>query len=107
MTDVLLYWRDYKKNWSEQFAGWHSKAKLFADLEPGDHQRLFLRERAEPEQRAVAAERLLVAPDAHESPRLDGQRGPSFPKRLHRLQCRAIVAVAQEHSAGQSRRSPS
>jgi hypothetical protein len=42
MTDVLIYWRDYKQNWIRQFAGdrayyWHSNAKLLADLEPGDH----------------------------------------------------------------------
>ena len=33
MTDVLLYWRDYKQNWISQFAGdrvyfRHSNAKL-------------------------------------------------------------------------------
>ena len=42
MTDVLLYWRDYKQNWIRQFAGdrahyWHSNAKLLGELEPGDH----------------------------------------------------------------------
>jgi len=42
MTDVLLYWRDYRKNWVQQFAGerayyWHSNAQLLGDLEPGDH----------------------------------------------------------------------
>jgi hypothetical protein len=42
MTDVLLYWRDFKQNWIRQFAGerayfWHSKAKLLGDLRPGDH----------------------------------------------------------------------
>jgi hypothetical protein len=41
MTDVLLYWRDYKQNWPKQFAGerayyWHSNAKLLGELEPGD-----------------------------------------------------------------------
>lgn len=42
MTDVLLYWRDYKQNWIRQFAGerayyWHSNAKLLGELQPGDH----------------------------------------------------------------------
>ena len=42
MTDVLIYWRDYKQNWIGQFAGdrafyWHSNAKLLGELEPGDH----------------------------------------------------------------------
>lgn len=39
MTDVLLYWRDYKKNWAagERAYYWHSNAKLLGELEPGDH----------------------------------------------------------------------
>jgi hypothetical protein len=39
MTDVLLYWRDYKKNWTagERAYCWHSNAKLLGELEPGDH----------------------------------------------------------------------
>lgn len=42
MTDVLIYWRDYKQNWVRQFAGdrawfWHSNAKLLSELQPGDH----------------------------------------------------------------------
>jgi hypothetical protein len=41
MTDVLLYWRDYRQNWVRQFAGerayfWHSNAKLLGELLPGD-----------------------------------------------------------------------
>jgi hypothetical protein len=36
MTDVLIYWRDYKQNWVRQFAGerasfWHSNAKLLGE----------------------------------------------------------------------------
>jgi hypothetical protein len=42
MTDVLLYWRDYKRNWNCRFTGehthrWHSNAKLLETLKPGDH----------------------------------------------------------------------
>jgi hypothetical protein len=39
MTDVLLYWRDYKNNWiaGERAYYWHSNAKLLGELEPGDH----------------------------------------------------------------------
>jgi hypothetical protein len=42
VTDVLIYWRDYKQNWIRQFAGdrayyWHSNARLLGELEPGDH----------------------------------------------------------------------
>jgi hypothetical protein len=39
MTDVLLYWRDYKKNWTagEREYYWHSNAKLLGELELGDH----------------------------------------------------------------------
>lgn len=41
MTDVLIYWRDYRQNWVRQFAGergtfWHSNAKLLGELVPGD-----------------------------------------------------------------------
>ena len=41
MTDVLLYWRDYRQNWVRQFAGerayfWHSSAKVLGELHPGD-----------------------------------------------------------------------
>lgn len=41
MTDVLVYWRDYRRNWADQTAGrgwrWHSKAQLLGGLQPGDH----------------------------------------------------------------------
>jgi hypothetical protein len=42
VTDVLLYWRDFKQNWVRHFAGdrayyWHSNSKLLGDLEPGDY----------------------------------------------------------------------
>ena len=41
MTDILLYWRDYKRNWSEQFAGgclyyWHTNATKMLELNSGD-----------------------------------------------------------------------
>lgn len=41
MTNVLVYWRDYKQNWIRQFAGerawhWHSKSKVLGELQPGD-----------------------------------------------------------------------
>lgn len=41
MTDVLIYWRDFRQNWVRQFAGerafyWHSNAKLLGELLPGD-----------------------------------------------------------------------
>jgi hypothetical protein len=41
MTDVMIYWRDYRQNTIRQFAGerayhWHSNAKLLAELLPGD-----------------------------------------------------------------------
>jgi hypothetical protein len=39
MVDILLYWRDYRKNWArgERAYYWHSNAKLLGQLEPGDH----------------------------------------------------------------------
>ena len=36
MTDVLIYWRDYRKNAAGQYAGWHSNAQLLGKLLPGD-----------------------------------------------------------------------
>jgi hypothetical protein len=41
MTDVLVYWRDYKQNWLRQQPGerawyWHSSSKVLGDLQPGD-----------------------------------------------------------------------
>ena len=41
MTDILIYWRDYKQNWASQFAGerafyWHSNSKMLSDLVAGD-----------------------------------------------------------------------
>lgn len=41
MTDVLIYGRDYRRNWDGRFAGerasyWHSNAGLLGELHPGD-----------------------------------------------------------------------
>ena len=41
MTDILLYWRDYRQTWTPQFTGervlyWHSSARLFKGLTAGD-----------------------------------------------------------------------
>ncbi len=37
MTDMLVYWRDYQKNSADGDAlRWHSNARAFADLHPGD-----------------------------------------------------------------------
>lgn len=41
MADILLYWRDYKRNWTEQFAGgclyyWHTNARQMLELHAGD-----------------------------------------------------------------------
>jgi hypothetical protein len=39
MSDVLVYWRDYKKNPAEASGGtcrWHSNARMFAELHAGD-----------------------------------------------------------------------
>jgi len=41
MTDVLIYWRDYRQNWIRQFTGeyayyWHSNARMLLDLHAGD-----------------------------------------------------------------------
>jgi hypothetical protein len=34
--DVLIYWRDYRKNTTGPVAGWHSNSRLLAKLQPGD-----------------------------------------------------------------------
>jgi len=41
MTDILLYWRDYRRNWADQFAGgclyyWHTNATKMLELNAGD-----------------------------------------------------------------------
>lgn len=36
MTDVLLYWRDYRKNAETPISAWHSNAQLLGELHPGD-----------------------------------------------------------------------
>jgi len=37
MTDVLVYWRDYRKNTARADGQrWHSNARVFGDLVPGD-----------------------------------------------------------------------
>ena len=41
MTDLLIYWRDYRQNWVRQFACehalyWHSNARMFEKLTAGD-----------------------------------------------------------------------
>lgn len=36
MTDVLLYWRDYRKNAEAGVSAWHSNAKLLGQLQPAD-----------------------------------------------------------------------
>jgi len=36
MTNVLIYWRDYRKNATQPVAGWHSNSQLLGKLAPGD-----------------------------------------------------------------------
>ena len=41
MTDVLIYWRDYRQNWVYQLVEersfyWHTNARLFEEATPGD-----------------------------------------------------------------------
>jgi hypothetical protein len=36
MTDVLIYWRDYRKNTERVVPAWHSNSRLLGDLHPGD-----------------------------------------------------------------------
>jgi hypothetical protein len=41
MTDVLVYWRDYRQNWLRRVAAqrarhWHSSSKVLGALRPGD-----------------------------------------------------------------------
>ena len=68
----------------------------YPDLEPGDHERLLLGENAKLEERAIAAERLLFAPDPHERAGPDGKRRPRIPERFDRLDGRPELPLAQE-----------
>jgi hypothetical protein len=36
MSDVLIYWRDFRNNAEGQVSAWHSNAKLLGELLPGD-----------------------------------------------------------------------
>jgi len=36
MADVLIYWRDYRKNAAGPVLGWHSNSQLLGKLLPGD-----------------------------------------------------------------------
>lgn len=36
MSNVLIYWRDYRKNAEGPIPAWHSNAKLLGELLPGD-----------------------------------------------------------------------
>jgi hypothetical protein len=36
MADVLIYWRDYKRNATGRYADWHSNSQLLGKLLPGD-----------------------------------------------------------------------
>jgi hypothetical protein len=42
IADVLIYWRDYRQNWTQQSAEdrsryWHSNSKLLGELQPDDN----------------------------------------------------------------------
>jgi hypothetical protein len=36
VTDVLIYWRDYRKNAERHLGSWNTNARLLAGLQPGD-----------------------------------------------------------------------
>jgi hypothetical protein len=36
MVDVLIYWRDYRKNAEGPIPAWHSNSQMLGDLQPGD-----------------------------------------------------------------------
>jgi hypothetical protein len=36
MTDVLIYWRDYRKNATHPVWNWHSNSRLLSERKPGD-----------------------------------------------------------------------
>jgi hypothetical protein len=64
MSDVLVYWRDYKQNWVRQFARershyWHSNSKVISKLKPGD--RLWMVTSGESLRHAEAKSGFLVA----------------------------------------------
>jgi hypothetical protein len=36
MTNLLVYWRDYRKNAAGEYTGWHSNSLVIGKLQPGD-----------------------------------------------------------------------
>jgi hypothetical protein len=36
MTDILIYWRDYRRNAERPTWAWNTNARLLKSLEPGD-----------------------------------------------------------------------
>jgi hypothetical protein len=60
MTDVLVYWRDFRKNQAQGDAlRWHSNARIFGELRPGD--RLWLVTSGETLKHEAAQAGFLVA----------------------------------------------
>jgi hypothetical protein len=60
MTDVLVYWRDFRKNQAQGDAlRWHSNARIFGELMPGD--RLWLVTSGEALKHEAAQAGFLVA----------------------------------------------
>ena len=82
MTNVLIYWRDYRKNAAGQYAGWHSNSQLLGRLRPGD--RLWLVTSGKALQHEAEQAGFLVAvwqvEEAAENPGDD----PAYPKDRYR-----------------------
>ncbi len=82
MTDVLIYWRDYRKNKAGDYAGWHSKSGVLGKLQPGD--RMWLVTSGKAIEHAAEQAGFLVAvwqvSEAIENPGDD----PAYPKDRYR-----------------------
>jgi hypothetical protein len=82
MADVLIYWRDYRKNATGQYAGWHSNSQLLGRLLLGDRMWMVTSGKAlqhEAEQAGFLVAVWQVA-EAVENPGDD----PAYPKDLYR-----------------------
>ena len=82
MTNVLIYWRDYRKNATQPVAGWHSNSQLLGKLVPGD--RLWLVTSGKALQHEAEQAGFLVAVWQVEKSAENPGDDPAYPKEQYR-----------------------
>jgi len=88
MTDVLVYWRDYQKNRARGSAlRWHSNARIFRELLPGDRLWLVTSGKALKEQAEQAG--FLVAVWQIAEVQLNPNDDPTYPAEEYRFRVTA------------------